>query len=263
MIYILGMSHMRPVLDACSVNGMDEQLSKIANENAPQFADWEIQPGALPGPVKAASIYIRQIAPHWGAVPAQMTAPEVVGLVPGFQRFLESIDSRDPGHTLFVFMYGEEYLHMANGPYDVPHDFLLPWRADLALAPRRQVLPLEVVEKQVAWHLGRAIANFEAIRCFHPRLRIVNVICPPPDECGAASDPGRHAQRLKYYLLYVKALRAATERRGIETLLPPAAALGADGSLLAAYVDDGVHGNKAYGARVVAQMRDLLLQGAN
>jgi hypothetical protein len=263
MIYILGMSHIRPVLDACSINGIDEQLSKIANDKAPEFADWNMKPGLLPAPVKAASIYIRQIGAHWGLVPAQLTGPQVIGVVPGFQSFLESIDSTGHGTVLIAFMYGEEYIQMSKRPYNAPHDFQVPWRPDLVLAPQRQIIPLEIVERQVALHLTKSIANFEAIRCFHPHLRIINAICPPPGECGDGGEPGQRFQSLKYYLLYVNALQAAAARRGIETLLPPAETLTSDGLLRAEYMDDGVHGNKLYGGQVVAQINDLLLQGAH
>lgn len=261
MIYVLGMSHVRPVLDACSIDGIGEQLSKIASDREPAFVDWETIPGLFPDQVKAASIYIAQVAPHWGTVLAQMTGPDVVGVTPGFQGLLDSIDSATPGNILFAFMHGEEYHHMSVREYNAPYDFEIPSRPDLGFAPGRQVIPLEIVKREALLYLQKSIANFYAIRTFHPGLRIVNVICPPPSNAGDIGSPATHYVRLKNYLVYVDALREATEPAGIETLLPPAEALTQEGLLRAEYDDDFVHGNKAYGALVVQQMRNLLTGG--
>lgn len=259
MIYILGMSHIHPVLDACSANGIAEQLPELMSERAPAFMDWDAKPGVLPQKIKAASIYIRQIAPHWGMVLAKMTDPGVVGVAPGYQNLLASIDTA-PESTLFVFMNGEEYHHMSIRSYNVPYDFEVPWRTDLAFTPGRQVVPLEIVEKSANYFLQGAIANFYALRTFLPGLRIVNVICPPPSDAGEMDVPATHFVRLKNYLVYAKILREATERAGIKTLSPPAEALTEEGLLQKRYMEDPVHGNRSYGELVVAQMRNLLEQ---
>ncbi len=269
MIYILGMSHIHPVLDACSANGIDEQLPKIMHDGPPAFAAWDVKPGVLPEPVQAASIYLGQIARHWGQNPAQMTSPGVVGVVPGYQDFLSSIDSSVPGNVLFAFMHGEEYHHMSVRAYNAPYDFCLPARPDLGIAAGRQVVPLELVTQQADYFLQKAIAELYAIRSFHPNLRVVNVICPPPGVAGETheTDPDGaappHCVRLKNYLVYAQALQAATQQVGIETLLPPAEALTALGLLREEYVEDPVHGNTRYGALVVEQMNNLVLQGAH
>ena len=261
MIYVIGMSHMIPVLDACSVDGIGEQISKIANDSEPKFVNWDIKASVLPSLVKAASIYIRQIALHWGQVPAQMLSPSVVGVVSGFQQLLESIDPIEPDTVLFAFMYGEEYIHMSSRSYNAPHDFELPWRLDLTLARNRQIVPFEIIEKQVAQHLTKSIANFYAMRSLHPRLRIVNILCPPPSYSGDTGEVAQHFLRLKYYLLYAKVLQAAVTVLGVETLLPPSQTLTIDGSLASQYIGDGAHGNKLYGDLVTSQMRSLLLDG--
>ena len=262
MIYILGMSHIRPVLDACSIDGIGGQLPKITGGGAPAFVDWETIPGLLPDKVKAASIYIAQIAPHWGPLLAQMTGPSVVGVTPGFQELLNTIDSTTPGNILLVFMHGEEYHHMSVREYNAPYDFEIPSRSELGFAPGRQVVPLESVKREASFFLQKAIANFYAIRSFHPSLRIINVICPPPGDAGDIGQPAAHYVRLKNYLVYVDALREATEAAGIETLLPPSSALTDEGLLRPEYVGDFVHGNTSYGALIVEQIKDLLTRGA-
>ncbi|WP_296950769.1 hypothetical protein [uncultured Massilia sp.] len=263
MIYILGMSHIHPVLDACAVDGFDAQKAKIMNDSAPAFVDWDTAPGLLPAPVKAANIHIGQFALHWGPALAQMTAPGVVGVVPGFQEFLATIDRATPGNVLFAFMHGEEYHHMSVREYNAPYDFELPARPDLGFAPGRQVVPLEFVERQADYFLQRAVANLSALRSFLPGMRIVNVICPPPSTPGEElGGPPHHFVRLKNYLVYAHALHAAATRIGIDTLRPPAAALTPEGLLQERYAEDPVHGNRDYGLMVIAQMKDLIMQEA-
>jgi hypothetical protein len=272
MIYMLGMSHLEPVLDAISANGLPEQLWKITGAEEPSFIDWDIKPNILPDRVKATSIYIRQIGLHWGMVPAVEMGPSIVGMVPGFRKLLESIDGDDGKTTLFAFMYGEEHVHMSRRGYDVRHDFYLPWRPDLPVSPHRQVVPLDVIEKEVAQYLVKAKANFMAISACCPGVRVVNVVCPPPPrvdievegvpEDHASAQCDSYRARLKYYLLYAKALNEAVLPLGIESMMPAPDTLDADGFLLMQYAHDGVHGNALYGSRVLAQMNEVLQAGA-
>lgn len=262
MIYILGMSHIEPILNGCSVNGIEEQLGKLAHDREPAFVDWDTLPGSLPGKVKAASIYIGRVHRHWGHVLAEFTAPGVIGIHPGYRRLLDSIDMSGQRPTLFVCLHGEEYHHMCIHPYNAPPDFELPARPDLAIVPGRQVVPLEVVEQAAQFFLKKAIANLYALRTYYPQLRIVNVICPPPSDAGDVDAPATHYVRLKNYLVYENALREAAKSAGIESLSPPAQALSELGTLKKEYAGDQVHGNKQYGELVLAQMRNLLAQGA-
>ena len=66
-IYLLGMSHIMPVLRACSP-AKDGHYSHFGNGIAPSFIDWPTLPGSLPAPLKVASIYVGHIAPFWGPV---------------------------------------------------------------------------------------------------------------------------------------------------------------------------------------------------
>ncbi len=69
--------------------------------------------------------------------------------------------------------------------------------------------------------------------------------------------------RLKYYLLYAKALMEAAQPLGIESVMPPSETIGADGLLLPEYARDGVHGNALYGRLVAVQMNELLPAGVH
>ena len=268
MVYMLGGSHIGPVLDACSA----ENGQSIYSEQEPAFIDWRTKPGTFAVPVKAANIYVGQYSPHWGPTLAVQTEPTVIRIAPGFQSLLASIDRGDAGNVVFVFMKGEEYYHMA-GADSVPHDFYLPWHPELGISPQLQVVPLEIVQREVAYYLTDAIAAFNAIYSLLPGTRIVNVICPPPTDLESYAkviyDPSKlpgqalkYSVRLKYYLLYRKMLQEAVALRGIESLLPPAETVRPDGPLRPEFVGDGFHGNLLYGSHVCAQMNELLTTGA-
>ena len=255
MIYFIGMSHMIPVLDACSIDERREQISIIYDkEKEPAFLEWNTKEGILPDRLKVANIYVGNFVPHWGAVLALQTAPAIINIAPGFQNLLKTIDSVGGKSILFVFMHGEEYVSMSGKEDSVPHDFYMPWHPELPVSPERQVIPLDVIKRQVAFYLTKAVANFNAIRSCLVGMRVVNVVCPPPASINATN--------LKYYLLYVKMLNEAIRPLGIESLMPPPETVTPEELLKPEYVGDLVHGNTLYGSRVIAQMNELLQEGA-
>jgi hypothetical protein len=269
VIYLMGMSHILPVLDACGVGGLKAQLGRISNDDAPGFIEWDLLPDSLPGPLQVANLYIRQVAPHWGATLAVQTSPTVVGMAPGFQQLLGSMSPAGGLNTLFTFIHGEEHIHLALRERPDPFDFHLPERPDLVLLPGRQVLPLAVVEKLVAHQLEKSRAILMAIRATQPELRVVNVVCPPTirterwDPGPAVTNPEQVEMtplsvRLKVYLVYERLLRQACAECGIESLAPPPETVSEQGTLRDEFAGDSVHGNKHYGELVVRQMKALL-----
>lgn len=268
MIYMLGSSHLILLFETCGI-GRDV-LWQMFSGHAPAFLDLELPPGILPQPTRIASIHGAHYGPYWGPLLAAQTQPNVIAMAPGFRQLLESIEDEAGSSTLFVFMNGEEHYHMSTTDHQPPCDFHIPWRPDLPILPQRQVVPLEVVERLVAYYLTKAIANFVAIRSIQPKLRVVNVLCPPPvpeaqltkveAASGEAMPSAAHPDsvRLKYYLLYAKALTEATAKLNIETLSPPAAAVDAKGMIKPEYLLDNIHGNKRYADEVLAQMSELV-----
>jgi hypothetical protein len=268
MIYFMGMSHVLPVLKACSAGGLEQQIGRIHNDLPPAFVDWDLTPGALPEQLRVANLYIRQIAPQWGATLAVQSATTVVGLVPGFQELLSSI-TNDPGqHTLFAFIHGEEHIHLSLRDREDPLDFCWPERPDLVVLPKRQVIPLEIIDKQVKAQLTKTSGILMAIRATHPELRIINVVCPPTIRSFAFDSGNGVAEtdmvlaplsvRLKYYLAYQRQLCQTAVSFGIENLLPPQECVSADGYLMDEFAGDSVHGNARYGHAVLQQMNALL-----
>lgn len=269
MIYMMGMSHILPVLDACSATGLQAQIGLIANPKPPAFVDWALAPDQFPHPLRVANLYARQVAPHWGSTLAVQTEPRVVAMAPGFQQLLGTLDAAGGRNTLFTFIHGEEHIHLALRERPDPFDFELPDRPDLALLPGRQVLPLAVAERMVEYQLARTRAILMAVRAAQADLRVVNVVCPPTNRT-VHWDPGPGGERsdtmaltplsvrLKVYLLYAQLLRRATTGWGIDSLAPPAGTVSDDGYLRDEFAADSVHGNKRYGEQVVQQMNALL-----
>jgi hypothetical protein len=268
MIYLLGMSHIMPVLRACSIDPEKawSAFAEIIRDKAPFFFEWPTARDVLPCAVKVASIYVAHIAPYWGPALATENADSGLGCAPQFGELLKSIPQADSADSLFVFMHGEEFIHICRRTYPAAYDFHLPERPDLSIRPGRQVVPLEVIQRQMRESLSKAIATFKVIRAFKPGYRIINVICPPPVD-GAVLESS-HASlggsrddedlRLKHYLIYGGMLQEATAALGIESLLPPEETLTPKGLLSGSFTGDPVHGNVRYGAQVLRQMRQLL-----
>lgn len=266
---MMGMSHILPVLDACSADGLKAQLGRISNPQEPAFVDWQLRPDQFAGPLQVANLYVGQVASHWGPTLAVQTEPTVVAMAPGFQKLLGTMRPAGGDNTLFTFIHGEEHILLALRERPDPYDFELPERPDLGLLPGRQVLPLDVVEKLVAHQLEKTRAILMAIRAAHAELRVVNVLCPPTIR-SAHWDPGPGGERsdtlalsplsvrLKVYLLYQRQLRQAATGWRIESLAPPPETVCAQGYLRDEFAADSVHGNKRYGQRVIHQMNALL-----
>lgn len=260
MNYIIGMSHILPVLDACSTKGLHEQLHKIAHDQEPEFVNWEVEDSTFPSQIMATSIYIKQIASHWGITPAIMTSPTSVAINPGYQKLLRSINLKDSS-LIFAFMYGEEYINLSNSFPKDSLDFILPNHADLPVNIDCQIIPYDVCVNQVEAAICKSIANFAAIKYLCPNLNIINMICPPPTESIDGQFTFHELLKFKYYLLYVERFIIQTTKLGIKSMLPPPKALNNHGMLKTAYSDDGVHGNKSFGNEVVLQMSNLIRNG--
>ena len=268
MIYLLGMSHIMPVLCACSTDPEKawSAFGEIIRDKAPHFFEWPTAEDILPCAVKVASIYIAHVAPYWGPTLAMESDDSGLGCSPQFGELLKSIPQADSADSLFVFMHGEEFIHICRRAYSDAYDFYLPERPDLSIRAGRQIIPLEVIQRQMREYLSKAIATFKVIRAFKPEFRIINVICPPPVdgevlENSHASFGGSRVDedlRLKHYLVYQAMLQEATAALRIQSLPPPKEALTSKGLLSADYTADPVHGNAKYGAQVLRQMRQLL-----
>jgi hypothetical protein len=264
MIYLMGMSHMQAIVQAYAKEFVAQNRIMVPPA-APAFVDFDAAPGMSRDRIKVASLYVGHLPPEWGAVLATEPQPGVLAYSPGYHTLLKSMEPAADA-TLFVFMNGEEHIRMMRRQHAVPYDFFMPSRPDLPALPGRQILPLEVIVHQVAQQTADAVASLSTIRMVHPALRIVNVLCPPPvpdnklDILDARSQGNTWTDdtfRLKYYLLYAEYLTRMAAQRGIVTLHPAPETIGPDGLLLPEFVEDAVHGNAAYGERMIRLMEQI------
>jgi hypothetical protein len=255
MIYLLGASHMAPVLQACSAEDALAQKQSIQDNAEPVFIDWQTNtPENNTRTIKAANIHISRFSPYWGPVLSKLANPARIEIAPGFQKLLASIDTHSPNNILFVFMRGEEHFHLGLKDHQVPFDFYLPWRPELQITKHKQVIPLHVIEKQVRAATQQSIVDFYAIKILCPHLRIINVVCPPP---VPQLNEQNVSTRVKYYDLYVKILSESIASQGIESLPPPPSTITPEGLLDKQYHASGadrIHGNQLYGSKVWAQI---------
>ena len=262
MIYIIGMSHIRSVVEGCSLSRWEVSRYRQEYGAAPRFLDWTTREEVVTEPVKIASIYIGDVGDYWGNILALEQAGGVLQYAPGFRALIESIDGGSDT-TLFAFMHGEEHVYLSRDATPHPFDFHLPSHPNLAILPGRGVIPLELMTRKVKGLIARAIANYKLIRLARPNLRVVNVLCPPPTPAerwqrGPVGNPWMDdALRLKHYLLYVQTLTMALIPLGIPSLMPPAETVGPDGLLLPEHVYDPVHANEHYGRCVWRQINQL------
>ena len=185
--------------------------------------------------------------------------------------FIEIVNALDPQALLLSFLGGNEHSVLSLLNPAVPFDFVWPAGSEAALLPGHQPVAASVVEAQLLGALQQTIAQLTMIRARHPALRIVHVAPPPPqaNEARMRETPevfgeliARHGVmplsiRLKYYGLALELLRRHLAPLRIEVLDPPPASLDAQGALRDALTLGCTHGNEAYGALVLEQLREL------
>lgn len=271
MIYLLGASHIQPILNACAAPG-PLSMPKFSRDEPPAFRECLLQEGMLPDRLKVASIYMGHIAPFWGAKLAAVTPQGVLGVAPGFQALLEVAETDPECRHLFVAMRGEEYYQVALGGVAEPFDFILPARPELAIVPGHAVLSLEVVQHQLAQRLAQTYMALAAIRKLCPRLHVIHITPPPPASSedvaawalahghGDVSHKVPTTVRLKLWLLYTRLLASFAASIGVECLPVPAQAVHGLGTLRPEYMGDFIHGNARYGVLVCNQMAAAVSQ---
>jgi hypothetical protein len=265
MVYLLGMSHLISILAAAARTDIRNQVPHSFDGESIRFVDWDCKPGILPAPMRFASIHYWHLPDDWGKVLAQIEAGKVQ-INPHFVRLLKEIDHPETEPVLFLSIKGQEHNDLALRVYPIGADFELPWRTDLPLHPDNQIVPFSSVENVVTMQVEEMRAIMYAVRGVLPKVRIVNIVPPPPATTDAVArifNVSRDvvppwAIRLKIYLAYERVMRMTTDMLGIETLPPPSSTLSDDGLLLADFAKDTHHGNARYGAEVIKQMSSLM-----
>ena len=277
MIYILGMSHAVNVLKACASESLAMSLEEWNSLGATShFIDVNLKQGLLP--VETLKAFLISPATGWGKVASTVSeggASSKLLVETKFLNLLASIEHLQADGTIFTFINGNEHAGLSMTECAVPFDFVLPGREDLPLLANRQIVPYDVVHRQVELVLNPTIAILISLRKYLPSIRILYVTPPPSvaSEEQIQKSPEIFASqitksgitplslRLKYYLLYTEIIKRALAPLGIEMLPPPAEALNDDGSLRDEFVHGSTHGNLAYAGMVVRQMNEILKTG--
>lgn len=185
--------------------------------------------------------------------------------------FIDIVNHLPPEGLLLSFLGGNEHSVLSLLNPAAPFDFVWPAGSDAPLLPGHQPVSAAVVEAQLLGAIQQTLAQLTMIRARHPALRVVHVAPPPPqaNEARMRDTPevfgdliARHGLmplsiRLKYYGLYVELFRRHLAPLGIECLGPPPESLDEHGALRDALTLGCTHGNEAYGALVLQQLRHL------
>lgn len=259
---ILGMSHAISVLRALTPEAGVSHESWAARAGQPGF-----QPVGRLGDAQLRALLI----------PPQVDCRALIQTVDGrptvaaSPAFIDIIGRIDTEALLVSFLGGNEHSVLSLLNPDVAFDFVWPAGSETPLLPGHQPVSAGVVETQLLGALQQTLAQLTMIRARHAQLPIVHVAPPPPqaNEAKMRATPevfgGLIAQRglmplsirLKYYGLYVELLRRQLAPLGITVLGAPPASLDVDGALRDDLTLGCTHGNEAYGALVLQQLREL------
>ncbi len=263
---VLGMSHAVNVLRAAA----PEVGVSLHN-----WAQWAQEPGFQPvgafrgasGPI-ALRAHIITTQEDCRALVQTVDGRTTVAATPGL---IELVDRIDPDAVLLSFLGGNEHSVLSLLNPAVPFDFVWPAGNEAPLLPDRQPVSVAVVEAQLLASIQNTLAQLTMIRARHPGLRIVHVAPPPPqaNEASMRDAPEVFGDliarvgvmplsiRLKYYGLYRELFQRHLAPLRIECLGPPAGSQDAQGALRDGLAQGCTHGNEAYGAMVLEQLRAL------
>jgi hypothetical protein len=288
-ILLIGNSHLVSVLDAAL------RLSGVAVEPGRMSELWrtgelESYDLTLPGrePVRARFIVVGGLAPPLVRIDGDAFMridPHALVSVP--KRYLRALDDGvsdlegrvDQVVSCFL---GSEHSIFSLIEHPTPFDVLLDG-ADLGVAPEgppRQIVPLEVVRRELATRAKPTVTYCEILRSRFPEQDVVHLMPPPPipddeqvrlrpkggaveglegvvqavyaqliEEFGVAPA----ALRRKVYLLFTDVLRAELGPRGVRLLTAPETAV-ADGFLKPEFWMEATHANHGYGRLVLEQL---------
>lgn len=178
-------------------------------------------------------------------------------------------DSRDP---VFSFVSGVQHVQMGirrlSDPSEPPFDFILPEAPQMPLDPEAEVVPFECVCDALAHAYRNRFKMMARVAALAPG-RMCQFAPPPPApqplmaaftaRKGVPGAPVPSAIfRRKLWRATVHVFRRQTERLGIRFLDCPPEAIDEDGCMREELVRNLTHGNAAFGALVLEQIRGVL-----
>ena len=250
MIYLLGASHMGVVLKSWIMHD-EASLVEEFGKCEPKFIEFKTNDG---NSVSAASIYIGHYSKFWGEHLAKIKNDTELEINSGFLNLLNPLSKIEKNRKLYIFMTGQEHYHLGIQKFGPNYDFNIPWRSDLSVDSDTQIIPFDIILRQVNNHLFSFYSNILAIRRLLPEINLYNVVCPPP---AYPSKFFRDIYRLKYYIVYQNLLNEFSKSLNIKVLCPPVETLNELGFLMKEYSEDEVHGNFNYAQKVISQIKGI------
>lgn len=179
-----------------------------------------------------------------------------------------SIDRLKPSLVVALQGGAEHFVHGAvRSPQ--PFDFILPHRPDLPLPDDVQIIPYDLLQADLLTQMRLRWTLIAAIRPFGD-FRLCCVSPPPPvrdsstvlrelpdawrDNAAKLGIPEPWT-RYRIWFAFKEAARQATIEAGALWIDAPSETIDPDGFLKEEFRRDGLHGNAAYGAAVLGQIR--------
>jgi len=208
-----------------------------------------------------------------GAAPSlfQVNPQGQFSLSQAFLQELQDGAARFPAPLDHVVSYyhGNEHSIFSMVEHPVPFDFFL--NADDTPSPTakgpRQVIPLEVVQRELRGRARATVAYCQILKQVFPRQDVVHLMPPPPigDEQQLRKNPeifAHHfevygvappALRLKVYTLYAQILSEELRAVGVRVITAPAESQ-VDGFLREDAWMESTHANHHYGQLLLAEL---------
>lgn len=267
-LLFIGNSHLLAVLDAAL------RLGGAAGEEARADPMW-LSAGLhaydieLPGPEPASARFILV-----GGVAPPLVRVDAFGLFSVRRRYLGELDdgvAHLDGRVDQVVscFFGNEHSIFSLMEHPVPFDVFVG-EADMRVDPEgppRQVVPLDVLRRELATRANPTVLYCEILRSVFPEADVVHVMPPPPisDEEHIRARPELFVQlieqygvapaalRRKVYELYADVLCDALTPSGVRLLPAPEDALD-HGFLRRDLWMESTHANHGYGRLVLEQL---------
>jgi hypothetical protein len=272
-VLFIGNSHLISLIDAAKRHvdtAADVREEADFNWRGTAFKRYDFN---LAAPVDAAASSLRFIL-LGGAAPSlfQVNAQGQFSLAPTFLQELQEGAQAFEGrlNTVVSYFHGNEHSIFSMVEHPVPFDFFLG--ADDTASPTergpRQVVPLEVVKRELRGRAKPTVLYCQILRQMFPGLDVVHCMPPPPigDEQQLRKNPEIFAQhfqlfgvappalRLKVYALYAQVLAEELRAVGVRVLAAPAESQVDGGFLRPDSWMESTHANHHYGQLLLNEL---------
>lgn len=194
-----------------------------------------------------------------------------------FEEFLEKVREFTADDVVFSLIGGNQHAVFSTIQHPRPFDILMPGESGPP-APGAELIPYRVASAFLAEGVeGRDGKSIAALRAATD-ARVIHVMPPPPkrdngfilsyhetrfaEDNIAALGVSSPALRMKVWKLQTRLLQALCAKLGVETMMPSADALDADGFLAEDYyANDATHANASYGEVLLKEIEASYLDG--